>query len=805
MQNILQDLRYGLRMLVKTPVVSGVAALSLALGIAAATAMFALASGFWLEPLPFGDQDGSDHGAGAASRRERGHGGRRCRPQFPRLAGGNFHALSAMTALNINRLNVTGHDMPEEIAVADGTPNMFDVLQVQPALGRGFRPEEGAEGSQGVAVITHQYWERRFDLDPDILGRALVLDGTPHTIVGVMPEGFEMLPAGVEAFRPTEVASLENRAAKGWLTFGRLRPGATLAQARSDLTAIQARLETEYPEANRGWGVLVQNARQWFPGPTDAKLILLLVAVSLFGVAIASANVANLLLSRAETRLKEVAVRTALGAGRVRILRQLLTESLLLGLLGGGVGTLLSMYVIRGLDAAMPAELPQAFRPTLDLPTLLATLGIALATGILFGLAPALHATRGNLKDSLGHGGRGGTAGRSRKRLRSVFVVGQIAVALALLTGAGELRTAMNGLVFSDNGFNAEGILTFQLSMPGYKYADLDEVRRGQEEILRALKEIPGVQSATSLVGLPRGRNVPSTLFSIEGQVYEDPNQRPRTNWDAVGLEYLETLQVPLVSGRWFQAGDREDAPLVAVVNQEFQRRYFPDRNAIGKRIELRGQTREIVGVVQDYIQRRIPLNGIIEPGAFLPAAQDPIYNISFMVRAASDPANLASDVRNAVWSVDPDQPVAQLQTLQEYIDVELAAPRFLGLFVGALEALAVFLSAMGIYGVMSHTVLQERREMGIRMAVGARAGQLVGMVTRRGLALTAVGMALGVPMAFLLHRGVMSALSLFDADLGYAPAVTAGAVLLAVAVLATYLPARAAAKVQPTRVLSLE
>jgi putative ABC transport system permease protein len=804
MNTFLLDLKFGFRMLAKTPVVSGIAALSLALGIAAATAMFAMASAFWLEPLPFGDQDG------LILVRELRHGEQV--DMAANAAVGNFKdwreaatTVSAMAAVDFNGENVTGVDMPEEILVAAGTPNLFEVLQMQPAQGRAFRPEEGTAGAGGVVVITDQYWERRFARDPEILGKTLTLDGIPHTVIGVMPQGFEMLPAGVQAFRPTDLAGVDSRGSKGWLVFGRLRPGATVDQARAELTAVQARLETEYPDANRGWGVLVQNARKWFPGPTDAKLIFLLLAVSLFGVAIACANVANLLLSRAETRLKEVAVRSALGAGKARILRQLLTESVLLGLAGGGLGTLFSVYVIRGLGAAMPAELPQAFRPTLDLPSLLATVGIAVAAGILFGLAPALHATRGNLKEALGEGSRGGTASRNRKRLRNVFVVGQLAVALALLTGAVELREAMNSLVHADNGFNAKNVLTFQLSLPDYKYPETADIRGFQEEILRKIQEVPGASGVGLLSGLPRGRSIPNNFYSVEGQEYEDPNQRPRTNWDAVSPGFFETLEIPMVTGRSLSVLDREDSPLVAVVNQELVRRAFPNEDPLGKRIVLQGEPREIVGVVQNFMQRRIPFDGFVEPAAFLPAAQLPLRNAAFVIRTGVEPTALAADVRTAVWSVDPDQPVAQMRTLEEFIQVELAAPAFLGLFVGGLAALAMFLSGIGIYGVMAHTVLQERREMGIRLAVGARGRQLVGMVTRRGLILSAVGIALGTPMAILIHRAVLNTLSLFDADFGFGITFAAGGILAGVAVLASYIPARGAAKVQPTRALSLE
>ncbi len=669
MSILFQDLKFGIRMLGKTPVISSVAALSLALGIAAATAMFALASAFWLEPLPFGDQEG------LVMIRELRHGesidmaANASAPNFRdwRDAASNF---SSMTAVDIRTANVTGVDMPEEIQIAVGTTNLFEVLQLQPAQGRAFRPEEGTPGTGDVVVITDRYWKQHFREDSGVLGQTLTLDGTPYTVIGVMPEDFEMLPAMVEVFRATDLVDEEERGSKGWMVFGRLQPEATVEQARSEITGIAARLETEYPEANRGWGVLVQPARQWFPGPTDAKLVMLLIAVSLFGVAIACANVANLLLSRAETRMKEIAVRTAIGAGRVRIVRQLLTESVLLGLVGGGVGTLIAVYVIRALNAAMPAELPQAFRPSLDVPTLLITVGIAVAAGILFGLAPALHAIRGNLKEALGDGSRGGTASRSRKRLRNVFVVGQIGVALALLTGAGELREVMNGLVFADNGFRADGLLTFQLTLPEYRYAEASDRLVFEEEMIRTLGSTPGVEGVAVMASLPRGRQNLNNFFQIEGREVEELNERPRTNWQSVNPDYFNTLEIPHLSGRLLEDGDREGATLVAVVNQEFARRFFPDEEVLGKRIELQGEYREIVGVVGNIMQSRIPFDGFVEPGVYLPMAQIPRRNPAVAIRASGNPTALVSDVRAAIRSIDPDQPITLVRTMEEHISL---------------------------------------------------------------------------------------------------------------------------------------
>ncbi len=804
MSSLLQDLRFAWRMLLKNPMLTSVAALSLALGIAAATAMFAVASAFWLEPLPFGDQES------LVMIRELRHG--ESRDMAAGVSAPNFldwragaTSFEGMAAYGTETVNVTGGDQPEQIQIVQGTPNLLDVLRVRPTLGRTFRPEEAAAGGGNVLVITYPYWQRRFNDDPEILGRTLTLNGEPCTIIGVTPDGFEMLPAGTQAFRPTDLSGLDDRAARNWIVYGRLRPGATVVRARGEITSLATRLESEYPGANRGWGVLVQSARDVFPGPTDTKLILVLIAVSLFGVAIAVANVANLLLGRAETRMKEVAVRTAMGAGRVRILRQLLTESLFLAAVGGAVGTVLAVYVIRALRAAMPPVLPQTFLPTLDVPTLVATVAVAVTAGILFGLAPALHAVRGNLREALGEGGRGGTSSRARRRVRQAFVVGQIAVALALVTGAGFLGRAMGSLVTTPPGYTPKGLLTFQISLPEYKYPGPAERRSVERELERTLRAVPGVEGVAMMTTLPRSMGNPSAPFQVVGHETADANDRPQVMWQAVNPEYFGTLHIPLRSGRLFLDSDREDTSPVVIVSEAFARRYFPGEDPLGKSLDVFGAQRTIVGVVDNIAQSRVPLDGRVDGGLYLPVAQRPSQAPFYALRTAGEPQALASDVRKAVWSVDPDQPIGLLKTLTDHIREQLASIVFIEAFVGGLGLLAMILSAMGIYGVMAHAVLQERREIGIRMAMGARAAQVVGRVTRTGLTLTGVGLALGAPLAFLVHRAILSALSLFAPRLPIAFTMVGIGVLVGAAILASYLPARRAAKVDPMRALAAE
>lgn len=801
---LLQDIRYGFRMLIKTPVVSAIAALSLALGIAGATAMFALASAFLLEPLPFSDQDSlimlqqlrrgdSIENAALVSI-----------PNFRDLEEAAT-TVDGVTAFTARPMNVTGVEQPERIQVVVGTPNLFDVLRIRPLMGRGFQAGEGVEGAGRVIVLTNEYWQRHFLGAADVLGRTLMLDGEQFTVIGVMPADFEMIPANVEGFVPSDFTNETDRRNASYLTFARLRPGVTVEQARADLDGTFSRLESQYPEANRNWTLNVDMAREWFPGPTDTKLVFLLLTVALFGLAIAGANVANLQLGRAELRVKEIAVRTALGAGRLRVLRQLLTESVVLSLVAGAIGTVLALWVVRGLVTAMPPELPHSFWPTIDAPTLVATVTLAMLVGIVFGLAPALHASRTNLRESLGEGTRGGTATRKRKRIRSAFVMGEIAVALALLTGAGFLMQAMDALIRQDPGFEPSGLLTFTLTLPDYRYEEPAAMAQFGREAERVLAEIPGVEGVAIMGALPRSRGTPSTTFQIEGAPPVEATERPRTGWEAVNPAYFETLRIPLLSGRLIEDTDRGDTRSVIVVNREFADTWLGEGDPIGRRVELFGEMREVVGVVGNITQSRISIQGLSEAAVYLPLDQRPLRNPAFALRVAGDPTMVAADIRRAIREVDPDQPVAQIRTLDDHIRESLAGPRVIGYFVLGLGILAMVLAAIGIYGVMAHNVLQARREIGIRMAIGARPGRVVGMITRNGLTLAGIGLLAGVPLSFLVYRGVVSALDLFEVDLSSAYALSAAGMLVAVAVLASWLPALRAASVQPVSALQNE
>jgi putative ABC transport system permease protein len=801
MSTFIQDVKFGVRMLLKTPVVSAVAALSLALGIAANTGMFSLLDGFVFAPLPYADQ----HELVVLRESREGE-----RIDLSSVSAANFRdyveasrSFESAMAYTVETANLTGLDVPEQLNMVVSTPEIFDVLGVPPALGRGFRAEEGAEGLGDVVVLEHDYWQTRFFGDRETLGRTLVLDGRPYTVVGVTPADFDMVPANVHAFRPSDFSDrMEQRGVHGLLGFARLRAGVTREQAEAELRGVSDRLAAEFPDAKRGWDLRLLPLREFFPGETDRKLMMILTAVTLFGLLIACANVANLLLGRAEIRQKEVAVRTAMGAGRSRILRQLLTESVVLGLVAGALGVGLSVYLVEWIASAMPPEMPAAMVPTLGADVLTATVVVSILAGIVFGLVPAVHASSGDLREALGEGARGGTAGRRRKRIRNAFVVTEFAVALALLTGAGFLTQAFNALTDADPGFNPDGLLSLELSVLEDRYEGPDQIRSYERELLRALEGVPGVTDVAVMGSLPRSRGNPRAEYSVAGRDAPETGELPTADFQSVNPAYFSTLEIELRQGRLLEEGDREDAQPVAVVSEAFVRREFPGEDPLGKTIQVRGADRVVVGVVEDIMQDRITLAGRGGESIYVPIEQYPLSSPAFTLRTAGDPASLTADVRRAVWAVEADQPVARIRPLQAHIDESLAGPRAMSTFLTAIAAIALLLAALGIYGVMAHSVTQQRREIGIRMALGAGRGSVMRMVTRSGVGLAGLGMLFGLPLSWLMFRGVSSALNLFAADVGVGNVVWVTAALAGAAIVSTLLPARRASGVAPVTAL---
>jgi putative ABC transport system permease protein len=802
MRDFLLDVRYGVRMLAKTPVVAAVAAASLAMGIAANTTTFAVANGFLFAPFPYRDQDelvliSEVHSKSTDD-------------EWP--SPGNFldyrarvTVFESMIAYDVLPSNLTGGDEPERVRLVKMSPETFAVLGRSPLLGRDFEDKEGVAGEGRVVVLSYPFWQRYFAADRSILGKSITIDGETFDVVGVMPEDFDFLPANVDLFIPANWEDRSSDRERGLLVMGRLKPGRTPEEAEAEISAISSQLAAEHPEQNEGYHSVTVPLRDYFPGRTDTLLMYILLTVSGFVLLIACANIANLLLARAEVRQREVAVRTALGAGRARILRQLLTESVLLALMGGALGALLSFYSVRWVRQSMPAELPLSFLPEMDRTVLLYTLATSMLAGMIFGIAPALHTFGDDLREALGESTRGGTATRKRNRLRNAFVIAEIGAALALLIGSGALLNIFREFVMPDPGFEVEGILTAQLTVSEDRHPEDGDVQRFYREVFLRLSEIPGVTGVAAMNELPRSRASGTTEFTIEGRATLRHNEEPVTGWQAVNGLYFTTLGVPIQEGRGVTEEDREDTEAVAVVNESFVQTFFPEGDVIGKSVVLMGRPRRVVGVSKNIYQARMPDDGgKLGPVVYVPMEQQAVRSKAFALRVKGDPEALAPELRAAIWSVDPEQPVSKVQTLTQHIDTELSGPRIISVVLTIFGATALLLSAIGIYGVMAHGVAQKTREIGIRMALGAAADDVVKLVTRQGMRLTALGLVLGTPFAFALTRLVGST---FVTTSGATPQLVlmVVVVLASVAFVATYLPARRASRIQPVRALSTD
>ena len=802
MHDFLLDVRYGIRMLAKTPVVAAVAAASLALGIAANTTTFAVANGFLFVPFPYQDQDQlvliSEVHAKSTDDEW--------------VSPGNFKdyrtratVFESMVAYDVRNANLTGGDAPERVRLVEMSPETFAVLGRSPSLGRDFDAGEGVPGAGGVAVLSHPFWQRSFAADRAVLGRSIDIDGKTFDVVGVMPEDFDFLPADVDVFVPTNWEDRSSDRERGILVMGRLKDGRTPEEAEAEISAISSQLAVEHPESNEGYRSVAMPLRDYFPGRTDTLLMYIMLTVSGFVLLIACANIANLLLARAEVRQREVAVRTALGAPRSRILRQLLTESLLLALVGGALGAFLSFYSVRWVRQSMPAQLPVSFLPEMDATVFLYTLATSMLAGMIFGIMPALHTFGDDLREALGESTRGGTATRKRNRLRNAFVVAEVGAALALLIGSGALLNIFQKFIMPDPGFEVQGLITAQLTVSEDRHASDAGVLRFHREVIRRLSEIPGVKGVAAMNELPRSRASASTEFTIEGRTTQRHNEEPVTGWQAVNGAYFTTLGVPIRQGRGLTEEDREDSEAVAVINESFVETFFPGEDPLGKRLEVMGRPRRIVGITENIYQSRMPDDGgKLGPVVYLPMEQQAARSKSFALRVEGEPSAFADAVRAAIWAVDPGQPVSNVQTLSQHIDTELAGPKVISIVLTIFGATALLLSAMGIYGVMAHGVAQKTREIGIRMALGAAGKDVVGLVTREGMRLALLGLALGAPFAFALTRLVRSTFTVTSGVTLQMVLLVIG-VLAAVAFVATYLPARRAARIQPVRALSTE
>ena len=806
MDRLRRDLRFALRSLARSPGFTAAAVLTLGLGIGATTAIFSAVDAVVLEPLELPEPDELYtvwHDLSGRGGPEAEWLGRSIFDAWRRSA----ESFEGMTVVAGWAPSFTGGDRPETFTGAVVSHEYFRILGVEPTLGRGFRAEEEAPGRSRVVVLSHGLWSRRFGSDPAIVGESLVLAGEPHTVVGVAPEGLEApLQPDVElwsvlTFRPEP---------QDWGGFylrsiGRLRDGVSAAAADAELDAITARLGEEHPTDLADTAATLVPLRRSVAGPAREPMLALLGAVVLV-LLIACANVANLLLVRASDRERELAIRTALGAGRSQIVRQLLTESLVLAALGGGLGLVLSAWGVDLLRRFAPAGTPRVDRIALDGPVLLFALAATAATGLLFGLAPVLAAARRRLAGGLGDGGRGGASG-GKARARRVLVVAELALGLALLAGAGLLLRSVLALQDVDPGFEPEGVVAARVILPSAEYPEDHRLAGFVAGVVRRLAERGGVEAAGAVSELPLSGGQHDLSFVVEGRI-PPAGEEPAADYRAVAPGYFRTLGIPLRSGRRFDAGDDAGASRVALVNTTFAERYFPAEDPVGRRLRI-GNTRDpeapwwtvvgVVGGVRDNALGRPP-----DAEMYVPVAQRPPRAVWVVARGKAGEDALGAALRDAIWEVAPDQAILRTTPMGDLVRASLAPSRFFAGLLATFATLALVLAAVGVYGVMAYAVARRTREIGVRMALGARRGTVLAMVLREGGLLAALGLSLGFALAWSLGEALSSLLYGVDAR-DPATLAAVAAVLAVTALAASAVPARRAAKIEPVVALGEE
>ncbi|HJQ25168.1 MAG TPA: ABC transporter permease [Blastocatellia bacterium] len=801
MNSLLQDLRYGARMLLKAPSFTVVAIITLALGVGANAAIFSVVNAVLLRPLPYAEPDRL-----MIIRETK-------LPQFPEFScsPGNFldwqkqnTVFERMVAIGTGSFNLIEGSEPERLLGMRVSDGFLETLGVQPALGRDFLTEENQPGHNFVVILSHGLWQRRFGGDSNVLNRAITLNGQSYTVVGVMPASFRYGGRVIDLWTPIAFTAqqAQQHGSHYLQVIARLKPGATQEQAHAEMIAIAARLAEQYPDANAGWSVFVMPLLQYAVRSIKLALLVLLGAVG-FVLLIACANVANLLLARAASRQKEVAIRTAMGASRWRIVRQLLTESLLLSLVGGAVGLLLAVWGKDLLLALAPEDLPRVSEASLDRWVIIFTAGITLLTGLSFGLVPALQASRPNLNETLKDAGRGSTAGGRRHLIRSSLVVLEVATALVLLVGAGLLIKSFMRLQNVDPGFNPNNALMVKIGLPQKKYTP-EQGGAFYKQLIEKVAALPGVESVGAACVLPLDDDF-VLGFDIQGRPPYAPGDEPSTNYYSVTPDYFKAMGIPLLHGRLFNDRDTKDAPHVAIINETMARKYFPDEDPIGKRINVTmGPTlyREIVGIVGDV--KQYGLDGNTPPETYEPYLQQPMSFMSLVVRSNSDPTGLSAAIRGEVLSIDKEQPVSSIHPLTELVASSMAQQRFAMLLLSVFAAVAMLLALVGIYGVMSYSVTQRVHEIGIRMALGASSGDVLRLVVGHGLRLTLLGIVAGVGAAYGLTR-LMSTLLFAVSATDLTTFILFSAALAVVALAACLVPARRATRVDPMIALRYE
>lgn len=809
MQSFANNFRFALRMLLKTPLFTAVAAATLALGLGANTAIFSIVNALLIKPLPLPH---SEQLVFLAGFNKDGVQQYISWPDFKDL-NARTHVFEGFTAIVTQSVNLTGRTEPQRVRGGFVTDNFFQIVGVQPGSGRGFTPsKDDLEGAEGVCIVQYDTLKNVFEGDPSLLGKSIILNNEPFTIIGIMPQTFQFPIDEVEVWIPYHYwpdyqqaradGSLNKRTEGATQPLGRLKSGVTPEQGQTEVTQIFQQLSREYPEGETRTAKL-RTFKSILIGDVKQMLLVLLGAV-IFVLLIACANVANLMLSRTAVRERELATRAALGAGRKQLMLQLFAEISLLWMIGCIFGLLLGHWALRMLLAAAPEDLPGGITAQLDSTVFVFALVLTATTAIIFGMVPAIRFSSPNVLDALKEGSRSGT-GLGRSRLRAALVVGQVALTMILLAGSGLLLRSFQKLTYVDAGFHAEKLLTMEYRLPINKYPDPAQQWQTHHQIIERIRQLPGVQSASLTDGLPfSGNGGDRTTFEIVGRT--TPGQSMRGRIMMVEKEYFHTMQIPIYKGRVFRDQDRADTSPVVIINRYIADRYWPNGNPIGAKIKIPDEGRQIVAEVIGIAgnTKHFGLDDSEIDFIYGAQSQTPGTFNTIAVRTIGDPMAMANSVRAAVWSVDPDQPVWKIRTQEFLIDRSLGIPKFLAQLMCCYAALALLLAAIGMYGVISYSVTQQTYEIGVRMALGAQQQDVLRMVLRHGIVLTAAGLFIGVVGALALGRLVQSLLFQTSAS-DPLTLVIVGGILVSIALIASYLPARRAASVDPLTCLRYE
>jgi len=807
-ENLVHDVRFASRMLRKNFGFAVAAVMTLALGIGGNTAIFTVTSALLLRPLPLHDPqqlvlinlkriEGTKETTNSCCTLAR----------FEELHD-RSQSFSGVAAVTNDSLNLTGHGEPEQVPIARVSPNFFHVLGIEPHLGRTFTDDEGRPDGKPVVIISDSLWHTRFGGTPNVVGQTINLDSAPQTIIGVLPPDIHLpfiAPAEVWSARYFELSLLTPqhiRAGVGYLTVvARLKPEISLKSVTAEMDVLNRQYSRENPkapDAGPNTSVLVGRLQDLVVADLRTRLLVLSAAVGVV-LLIACANVASLLLSRALARRKEIAIRAALGAGRAVIIGQLLTESVLLSLIGGACGSELAWIAIRILVRSSAHTILPEIPIGLDWRVLSFTIVASIATGLICGVVPALQLSETDVNSTLRDEGRSFIGSHSRTQIKGALVIAQVALSMVLLTGAGLLVRSFAHLLAVSPGFDPENVLTMNISLPTVKYGDAHKQIAFFDELLRRVSALPGVRSAGTSAALPLSR-IRITPILAEGQPEVPLAERPFTIIEAVSPGFLATMRIPLRTGREFSDADNQQSPRVVIVNEALAHRYWPNENPVGKDIAVGRQSpAEVVGVVGNAKNNGLALDA--DPQIYLPFAQLPWGNMNLFVRAATEPHSMIAAVRQQVSAIDPDQPVTRIQTVEDLMDSSRSQPLYTMLLLGVFSGMALVLAIVGIYGVVAYSAAQRRQEMGIRMALGAARSDILRLVVRQGLVLAGAGTVIGLIAAFGLTH-VMSALlyQVGTHDFGTFAFVSLGFILIAT--LASYLPARHATRVDPAETL---